>query len=80
MNLSQRNYNAFKYLTKKKPKEYQGVWHEETFSAYHRYQPLIPGLQIGRLRLLFEVQLSEIQTTGSAGVDSADWEMRVRDS
>lgn len=62
MTVAQRNYNAFQYLLKKKPREYRGVWFEENFTAYHLYQVLIPGFQIGRFRELFHVRLEEVQS------------------
>lgn len=59
--ISQRNYRAFQYLLKKKPKEYRGEWKKDIYVGYHIYEPLVPGLQLARLKSLFVVRSYEIQ-------------------
>jgi hypothetical protein len=59
--LNKRNYVAFQYLLKKRPREYRGVWFEENYFGYHLYQQFLPGTQIGRYRLMFQAMRGDIQ-------------------
>lgn len=65
--LEERNYRAFQYLLKKRPKEYRGLWMTRNldsegnpgiFHIYvglHIYEPLIAGAQLARVTELFKV-------------------------
>jgi len=60
MTIPQRNYRAFQYLLKKKPREYRGVWLGHFYHGVHLYQLLIPGMQLGKKRILFHITRKEV--------------------
>lgn len=61
MTIAQRNYNAFKYLLKKKPREYRGIYvSQNMYVGFHIYIQANPGSNLAKLRELFRIESKEM--------------------